>query len=60
MIEYEAKPGTIFSFTLMLLVEQECFYWSVAPTFFQTYCGLCTVKAKNDNKTLNKEMCRAS
>ena len=25
-------------------------YWSVAPTFSQTYCGLYRFKAKNDQK----------
>ena len=26
--------------------------WSVAPTHFKIYCGLCTVKAKNANKNI--------
>ena len=49
------QPCTILCFTLTFPAKSFkgiFFFWSVALTCFQTYCGLCRVKAKNDNKNI--------
>ena len=38
----------------LLGLAKSIYYWLVAHVKFKTYCCLCTVKAKNDNKNIKQ------